>query len=66
MANNYQEKVYEEDKEFYKKVINFLGSNEETLKSEEGQEIILECRRKIGYLDFRLGELKKQEESSKP
>lgn len=65
MANNYQEKVYEEDKKFYKRIINFIGSNEETLKSEEGKEIILECRRKINFLDFRIKEEQKKE-SSKP
>lgn len=61
MANNYQEKVYKEDKEFYKRIINFIGKNKENLEhNQEGQEIILECRRKIGYLDFRLDELKKE------
>lgn len=65
MANNYQEKVYKEDKEFYKRIINFIGENKENLEhNQEGQEIILECRRKIVYLDFLLDKLKK--ESSKP
>jgi hypothetical protein len=66
MANNYQSTVYKEDKEFYKRVINFIGSEKTNLEhNQEGQEIILECRRRIGYVDFKLKELEKQE-SSKP
>ena len=67
MANSYQEAVCNEDKKFYKRIINFLGSSKENLENKEAQEIILDCRRRINYVDFRLREeQKKQEESSKP
>ena len=68
MAKSYQEAVYKENKEFYKRIIDFIGSNKDNLEhNQEGQEIILELRRKINYLDFRIKEeQKKQEESSKP
>ena len=65
MANNYQSTVYKEDKEFYRRVINFIGTEKSLKGNQEAQEIILECRRRIGYVDFKLKELEKQE-SSKP
>lgn len=67
MANSYQEAVCNEDKKLYRRIINFIGSSKENLENKEGQEIILELRRRINFLDFRLREeQKKQEESSKP
>lgn len=68
MAKSYSEAVYKENKELYKRIIDFIGSNKDNLEhNQEGQEIILELRRKINYLDFRIREeQKKQEESSKP
>ena len=68
MANSYQEAVCNEDKKFFKRIINFIGSSKENLEhNQEGQEIILELRRRINFLDFRLREeQKKLEESSKP
>jgi len=68
MAKLYSEAVYKENKEFYKRIIDFISSNKDNLEhNQEGQEIILELRRKINYLDFKIREeQKKQEESSKP